>query len=240
MKNKHDPSPHELEILRILCRRGPSTVTQINGEIERYLTDNTVIAYLNKLWNANLIDVREKNFEAIYYPLIDDRYFAELRIRHVLERVLDGDTASLVDYILAKADCTPEQSEYTEKIRKSIDVKDCLSPSELKAMKVLWNRSPFTATQIHAQLNKEYARGTIGAIMGRMVDKRYVEAREVNFAYQYRPKLGPVEYAYIVLDKMLEEMLGGDISAIANYILKNHKLTPEQKKCLEDVVQSKS
>lgn len=115
-----------------------------------------------------------------------------------------------------------------------------LSPAEFEIMEILWKKGHATVKEIQAELGKKrkLARTTISTFLTRMRDKQYVEAQEKNFAYEFRPLIDRNLLARMKLDDVVERILGGDIAPLAAYIVDNRNLTPEQLKCMEEIVES--
>lgn len=115
-----------------------------------------------------------------------------------------------------------------------------LSPAEFEVMDVIWRRGHATAKEIQAELRPErdLAYSTVCTLLSRIREKGYVEAVEKNFAYEYHPLVERDQAARRKLSDLVDRIFGGDIAPLATYIVENRKLTPEQIKVLEEIVES--
>lgn len=115
-----------------------------------------------------------------------------------------------------------------------------LSPAELEIMEILWRKGHASVKDVQAELGEERKlnRTTVAMQLSRMKEKGYVEAREKNFAYEFHPLVDREDLAQKKLDDVVVRLLGGNVAPLAAYIAKNRKLTPEQMKCMEEIMES--
>lgn len=115
-----------------------------------------------------------------------------------------------------------------------------LSPGEFEIMDVLWGRERATVREVQEALEpgKQLSRSAISTILGRMKEKGYVDARERNFAWEFRPLVRREQVVRRKLDDLVDRLFGGDIAPLAAYLADIRKLTPEQMKALEEIAKS--
>ena len=92
------PTDAELEVLKVLWARGPSTVRQVHREIMRRkpAARNTVLTFLQNMTQKGLVtrDVDEK--PQVYHAAVPEKRTQRKLLEDVLERVFDGSVQKLV------------------------------------------------------------------------------------------------------------------------------------------------
>jgi len=109
-----EPTPRELEILKVLWEQGPSSVRTVHGQLaerEPELAYNTVQTMLRLMETKGLVDHALTGRTFVYKPLFsrDDttRHFLE----RVLERVFDGAASQLMLSLLRTERVSAEELE---------------------------------------------------------------------------------------------------------------------------------
>ena len=117
-----------------------------------------------------------------------------------------------------------------------------LPQAEFEVMDVLWKKGEATIRQVHSVLStrRKLAYTTVATLLTRLRDKGYVEARERNFAYVFRPLVEREQVVRRKLDDFINRVLGGDVAPLAAYLVDSRKLTPEQIEALEEIVRCPS
>ncbi len=117
-----------------------------------------------------------------------------------------------------------------------------MSRAEFEIMDVLWRRERATVREVHEELQakRKLSYSTVATLLGRLKGKGYVEAKEKNFAYQFRPKVKREQVISRKLNELVDRILGGDVAPLTAYIAQNRNLTPEQLKTLEEIAKSDS
>ncbi len=117
-----------------------------------------------------------------------------------------------------------------------------MSRAEFEIMDVLWRRERATVREVHEELQakRKLSYSTVATLLGRLKDKGYVEAKEKNFAYQFRPKVKREQVISRKLSELVDRILGGDVAPLTAYIAQNRNLTPEQLQTLEEIAKSDS
>ncbi len=112
------PTPGELEILRILWNRGPSTVREVLELVSQERAYTSVMSLLNVMTEKKLV-TRKAEGRAFRYTakLKSDQTEGKI-LGHLLDRVFDGSTTALVARLLEQSQ--PSSAELDE-IRKLID-----------------------------------------------------------------------------------------------------------------------
>src|ERR1700731_5360026 len=107
-KSPH-PTPAELEVLRILWERGPSTVREVLQALDKERACTTVMSLLNVMTEKALVtrapEGRAFRYTARFRPDQTQRKI----VRDLLQRVFEGSASALVARLLEQA--RPGQQE---------------------------------------------------------------------------------------------------------------------------------
>jgi predicted transcriptional regulator len=105
------PTERELEILKILWRRGEATVREVYEEMSQELpiVQNTVQAFLRTMEEKRLVRHRLEGRTFIYAPAIERGPTQERLVSGLLERVFDGALDQLVHSALSLRQPTTEE-----------------------------------------------------------------------------------------------------------------------------------
>ena len=106
------PTNAELEILRVLWARGPSTVREVARALGREDTYTTVLKLLQNMTEKRLVVRDESARTHVYAPARRAEQTKRLLVADLIERVFDGSAAQLVMQALQGAD--PSQAELDE------------------------------------------------------------------------------------------------------------------------------
>ena len=114
------PTPGELEVLKVLWDRGPATVREVmeilNQERERAYT--SVMSLLNVMTEKRLLE-RKKNGRAfLYEPAVQREAILGEMVGDLLGRAFEGSASSLVAHLLEQS--APDDEELAA-IRKTIN-----------------------------------------------------------------------------------------------------------------------
>jgi len=112
------PTERELEILKILWRRGEATVREVYQEMSRELpiVQNTVQAFLRTMEEKGLVRHRQEGRTFIYSPLVERERTHRRLVARVLDRVFDGALDQLVHSALASRPPTPDELARLEEL----------------------------------------------------------------------------------------------------------------------------
>jgi len=114
------PTPAELEILGVLWEIGPSTVREVQEELQRGRPTGytTVLKLLQIMTDKGLVrrDVRERAHR--YTPRLPRERTEQQMVGDLLDRAFGGSASRLVMRALASRSATPEE---LERIRQLLD-----------------------------------------------------------------------------------------------------------------------
>ncbi len=101
--SKHpELSPAEFELMKILWRRGRSTVAEVREESTGGPAYTTVMTLLGRLEKKGAVLVDKSRQPYVYQPKIKRRSVVARRLRSFLDSVFDGEADSLVMQLVAE------------------------------------------------------------------------------------------------------------------------------------------
>ena len=114
------PTPAELEILRVLWQRGPSTVREVHGTLSgtRPTGYTTVLKMLQIMTDKGLVGRDERQRAHVYAARLAEAQTQRQLVRDLLERAFDGSAMKLMMHALA---ARKSSSEEIARIRRLLD-----------------------------------------------------------------------------------------------------------------------
>ena len=114
------PSNSELEILRILWRRGPLTVREVHDELkrERAIGYTTVLKIMQVMAEKKIVTRDESERSHVYSPAVEEKSVKRRLVSELLDKAFDGSAAQLVMQALSDKRASQED---IRKIRKLLD-----------------------------------------------------------------------------------------------------------------------
>lgn len=119
-KDAPKPTEGELELLRVLWERGPSTVREIHEALsgEKDTGYTTTLKILQKMTDKGLVKRDESSRSHVYRPVLRAEQTQRQLVRDLLHRAFAGSPGQLVLQALSEKKASPE--ELTE-IRRLLD-----------------------------------------------------------------------------------------------------------------------
>jgi BlaI family penicillinase repressor len=116
------PTEGELELLRILWDRGPSTVRDIHDQInaKRALGYTSVLKLLQIMTEKGLVEREESGKAHIYHPAASQNETQDQLVRDISERLFAGSAAQLAMHALSLESVNDQE---LEALRNLIDQK---------------------------------------------------------------------------------------------------------------------
>ena len=114
------PTNAELEILRVLWRRGPSTVREVHGELERDppARYTTVLKLLQIMTEKGLVRRNSSQRTHVYRAAVSESATQRRLVTDLLDRAFDGSARDLVMHALSSKRASPKE---LEQIRLMLD-----------------------------------------------------------------------------------------------------------------------
>lgn len=118
--NPPKPSPAELDILRVLWKRGPSTVRQVHEELENKRDGGyyTYLKLLQIMAQKGLAHRDESERAHVYEAAVSEETTERHLVRDMLERCFEGSTQRL---IMRAMEVKQFSSDELEEIREMMD-----------------------------------------------------------------------------------------------------------------------
>ena len=117
LKQPH-PTPGELEILRILWERGPSTVREVLELVPQERAYTSVMSLLGVMTEKKLVTRKAEGRAFRYTAKLKPDQTEGKMLGHLLDRVFSGSTTALVARLLEQSQPSPDE---LAEIRKLID-----------------------------------------------------------------------------------------------------------------------
>ncbi|MEM7588137.1 MAG: BlaI/MecI/CopY family transcriptional regulator [Acidobacteriota bacterium] len=120
---KQRPTDSELGILKVLWRRGPSTVREVQAELEKQEPTGytTVLKLLQIMTDKQLVERDESQRAHVYQARHSEQTTQRRLIGDLLDRAFDGSAAKLV---LQALSTRPTSREEMQEIRRILDASD--------------------------------------------------------------------------------------------------------------------
>ena len=114
-----NPTPAELEVLRVIWERGPSTVREVMNALNhnRPRAYTSVMSLMNVMVEKDLLTQKPKGRAFVYSAKISQTRTQSEIVRDLLGRVFDGSASALVTHLLEQA---KPDSEELDEIRRTI------------------------------------------------------------------------------------------------------------------------
>ncbi len=112
------PTAGELEILRILWERGPSTVREVLEHVPQERAYTSVMSLLNVMAEKALVTRKPEGRAFRYSANLQPEQTEGKILGHLLDRVFEGSATALVARLLEQSQPTPDE---LDQIRKLID-----------------------------------------------------------------------------------------------------------------------
>lgn len=114
------PTEKELAILKVLWQKGPSTVRQVNDEINKQLETGytTTLKLMQIMTDKGLLIRDNSGFKHIYKPAVSAEITEEQIVGDMMDKVFSGSAERLVMRALAAKQVSAEE---LKKIRQLLD-----------------------------------------------------------------------------------------------------------------------
>jgi BlaI family transcriptional regulator, penicillinase repressor len=111
MSNRPRPTPAELEILRVLWQRGPSTVREVHDSLERARATGytTVLKLLQIMAEKGIVTRDERERAHVYAARVPEADTQRQLVGDLLDRAFGGSALKLVLHALAARKTSPAE-----------------------------------------------------------------------------------------------------------------------------------
>jgi predicted transcriptional regulator len=112
------PTPAELDLLRVLWQRGPSTVRDVHAAVERDVGYTTVLKLLQIMTEKGLVTRDASARSHVYTAAVSEDDTQRRLVADLLDRAFGG---SRLDLVMQALSATPTTREELRQIRALLD-----------------------------------------------------------------------------------------------------------------------
>ena len=114
------PTEKELAILKVLWQKGPSTVRQVNDEINKQFETGytTTLKLMQIMTDKGLLERDDSEFKHVYKPAVSAESTEKQIVGDMMEKVFSGSAERLVMRVLSAKQVSAEE---LKKIRQFLD-----------------------------------------------------------------------------------------------------------------------
>lgn len=101
-----------------------------------------------------------------------------------------------------------------------------LTPAEWKVMKLIWELQSCIARDVYETMNEKYgwAQGTTKSTLHRLVNKGFLNTKQVANAFIYEPATTPLEPLLNEADSLMENAIEGTTTPLFLHLMKQGNL----------------
>jgi len=99
----------ELDVMNVLWRQGPSTVTEVREHLDDPLAYTTVLTVLRTLEDKKHVAHREEGKAHRYYAKVSEKAARHSALGRVLDRVFGGSAELLLTHLVKDRDLSPAE-----------------------------------------------------------------------------------------------------------------------------------
>ena len=116
---------------------------------------------------------------------------------------------------------------------------DRVSEAEMQLLSALWDRSPQSATELAdaTAVVNGWTLATVKTLIGRLVQKRAVEAAADGRRFLYTPLVARADVLAQESERIVDRLLGGRVSPLVAHLAEREALTPEDIAEIEAILQ---
>ena len=118
MSETPQPTPAELDLLRVLWRRGPSTVRDLHAAVDREVGYTTVLKLLQIMTEKGLVTRDATSRSHVYVAAVSEDATKRRLLTDLLDRAFGG---SRLDLVMQALSATPTTNEELRQIRALLD-----------------------------------------------------------------------------------------------------------------------
>lgn len=118
-----------------------------------------------------------------------------------------------------------------------------ISDTEWEIMRILWERSPLTATEVVERLaanDASWHPKTARTLLARLVRKRALDYKTNGRAYVYSPLVSEEESVAVASESFLDRVFGGALRPMLTHFVERRKLSREDLEELKRVLEGHS
>ena len=113
--------------------------------------------------------------------------------------------------------------------------------SELEVMRMLWRERKATARKVWSLLQEEGSKwtyATVNTLLQRLEQKGYATSDKTQMTYVYSPKKEKKDVISKKVKALVDKLYDGAGGALAMHVLERHRLSPEDRSKIQDILDS--
>lgn len=105
-----------------------------------------------------------------------------------------------------------------------------LAAAEWKVMRIIWRYQSCAARDVYKETAAEFgwAPSTAKTLLRRLVDKGYLQVRQIGNSFLYRPAEPAIKTLAVAADNLLNHAFEGTVGPLLVHMVKKSKLTEEE------------
>jgi BlaI family penicillinase repressor len=113
-----------------------------------------------------------------------------------------------------------------------------ITDAESLVMEALWKKQPRTSEDLILELapRETWSEATIRTLLGRLVKKGAVEAKEDGRRYLYSPLIERSDYLHAESESLVDRLFGGEVAPMVANFAKNRRLKAKDIKALKKLL----
>jgi BlaI family transcriptional regulator, penicillinase repressor len=113
-----------------------------------------------------------------------------------------------------------------------------ITGAESLVMEVLWKKHPRTSEDLILELGprEKWSEATIRTLLGRLVKKGAVEAKDEGRRYLYSPLIERSDYLHAESGSLVDRLFGGEVAPMVANFAKNRRLKAKDIKALKKLL----
>jgi BlaI family transcriptional regulator, penicillinase repressor len=113
-----------------------------------------------------------------------------------------------------------------------------ITDAESLVMEVLWKKHPRTSEELILELGprEKWSEATIRTLLGRLVKKGAVEAKDEGRRYLYSPLIERSQYLHAESESLVDRLFGGEVAPMVANFAKNRRLKAKDIKALKKLL----
>ncbi len=121
---KPHTSEAELEVLKVLWQRGPSTVRDVDAELKsqgKNWAYNTILTFLRRLTEKGYVETEKKQAAYVFHARVTQKQLLQQRLQELVEQVCDNASLPLVNALIDGARLSAEDVSRLRELLDEID-----------------------------------------------------------------------------------------------------------------------
>lgn len=121
----------ELEVLRALWDRGPSTVREVMNHLHergRHVAYTTVLTFLTRLDQKGFVRSDRSDLAYVYKAVVSHESVTRSRLKTLVDQFFDGSAAPLVLQLMKTERFSPQELEQLQRLIDELDSKTKTQP----------------------------------------------------------------------------------------------------------------